>query len=70
MNLNKLFVFQMLLGVLRDDYGSDRVCIPLNPRNAQISSADLDSDGTPVCRVDKTPFRFVGVYSAKSVPSA
>lgn len=47
--------------MLRDDFGFDRVCIPLNLRNSKNSSADFDPDGTPVCPVDKTPFRFVGV---------
>lgn len=51
--------------MLRDDFHFDRVCIPMNPRNSQTSSADFDSNGTPVCPADKTPFQFVGVCRGK-----
>jgi hypothetical protein len=46
--------------MLRDEFHFDRVAIPLNPRNSASAHVDFDSNGTPVCPIDKTPFTFLG----------
>jgi len=53
--------------MLRDEFHFDRVVIPLNPRNSSFSNsnAEFDSNGTPICPVDKTPFNYLGVSGGK-----
>ena len=53
--------------MLRDEFHFDRVVIPLNHRNASFSklNAEYDDNGTPVCPIDKTPFKFLGVSGGK-----
>jgi len=46
--------------MLRCDFHFDRVAIPLNPRNTFTAHSDFDSNGTPVCPIDGTPFTFLG----------
>ena len=52
--------------MLRNDFGFDRVAIPLNPRNTSTAHSDFDSNGTPVCPIDKTPFTFIGFSGGKN----
>jgi len=52
--------------MLRNDFQFDRVAIPLNPRNTSTSHSDFDSNGTPVCPIDKTPFTYLGVSGGKN----
>ena len=52
--------------MLHNDFKFDRICIPLNPRNSSGSHTDFDVNGTPLCPVDKTPFKFIGISSHKS----
>jgi len=53
--------------MLRDEFRFDRVAIPLNLRNSSSNSnAEYDSNGTPVCPIDKTPFTFVGSSGGKN----
>jgi len=46
--------------MLRDDFHFERVAIPLNLRNTSTAHSDFDSNGTPVCPIDKTTFIFLG----------
>jgi hypothetical protein len=46
--------------MLRDEFHFDRVAIPLNPRNTSTAHSDFDTNGTPVCPIDGTPFIFLG----------
>ena len=48
--------------MLRDEFNFGRVVIPLNLRNSSFSklNAEFDDNGTPVCPIDKTPFKYLG----------
>jgi hypothetical protein len=54
--------------MLRDEFHFDRAAIPLNQRNSSFSKqgADFDSNGTPLCPVDKTPFHSLGDSEEKN----
>lgn len=52
--------------MLRDEFHFDRVAIPLNLRNTTTAHSDFDSNGTPVCPIDKTPFTFLGFSGGKN----
>lgn len=52
--------------MLRNDFGFERMCIPLNLRCSSSKHADFDENGTPVCPKDKTPFTFLGVCGGKN----
>ena len=52
--------------MLRDDFHFGRVAIPLNPRNTSTAHSDFDSNGTPICPIDKTPFTFIGFSGGKN----
>ena len=54
--------------MLRDEFGFDRVAIPLNNRNSAFSklNAEYDDNGTPVCPIDKTPFTYLCVSGGKN----
>ena len=52
--------------MLRDEFNFDRVAIPLNLRNSSSAHSDFDSNGTPVCPIDKTPFTFIGPAKGKN----
>lgn len=52
--------------MLRDDFHFDRICIPLNLRNSVSSHTDFDANGTPLCPLDKTPFKFLAISKDKS----
>lgn len=53
--------------MLKNDFHFNRVCIPLNPRNSsRANDAQLDSNGTPVCPIDSTPFLFQGICKGKN----
>ena len=53
--------------MLKNDFLFDRVCIPLNPRNrSKADHTEFDSNGTPLCPVDKTPFLFQGICKGKN----
>jgi len=45
--------------MLRNDFGFERMCIPLNHRCSATAHSDFDVNGTPVCPIDKTPFTFL-----------
>jgi hypothetical protein len=45
--------------MLRNDFGFERMCIPLNLRCSSVAHVDFDNNGTPVCPIDKTPFTFL-----------
>lgn len=51
--------------MLKDEMGFERVCVPLNKRNAG-KAAGTDASGTPVCPVDGTPFRYLGKSGGKN----
>ena len=55
-----------IYSMLRNDFNFDRMCIPLNHRNASNAHSDYDKNGTPVCPIDKTPFNFHGVCRGKN----
>lgn len=52
----ELGVATSLKSVLLNDYGFQKVVIPLNPRKG-LSAADVDfnENGTPLCPTDGTP---------------
>ena len=52
--------------MLRDEFNFDRVAIPLNLRNFSSAHSDFDSNGTPVCPIDKAPFTFIGPSKGKN----
>jgi len=52
--------------ILRNEFGFDRMCIPLNARSSASAHSDFDGNGTPVCPRDKTPFSFLGVSGGKN----
>ena len=52
--------------VLRNDFHFERICIPLNPRNSSTAHTEFDSNGTPLCPLDKTPFTFISASRGKN----
>ena len=52
--------------VLHDDFKFKRICIPINLRNSSSAHTDFDSNGTPVCPIDKTPFNFHSISGGKN----
>jgi hypothetical protein len=42
--------------MLRADFKFHRICIPINPRNSENKHKHFDSNGTPLCPADNTPF--------------
>ena len=46
--------------MLHDEFGFERMAIPLNHRNSSFAHSDFDSNGSPVCPIDKTPFIYLG----------
>ena len=46
--------------MLKNDFGFNRACIPLNQRNSKSSNTLFDQFGTPICPIDKTPFSYLG----------
>jgi hypothetical protein len=52
--------------MLKNDFHFDRICIPINPRNSNTAHSDFDSNGTPLCPIDKTPFTFLGISKGKN----
>ena len=51
--------------MLRNDFHFDRICVPINPRNSANAHAEFDLNGTPVCPIDKTPFKFLAASKDK-----
>ena len=52
--------------MLRDTFRFERVCVPMNPRKSGKSSdTAFAADGTPICPVDQTPFRYAGECGGK-----
>ena len=49
-----------IYSMLRNDFGFERMCIPLNNRCSATAHADFDVNGTPICPIDQTPFTFLG----------
>ena len=47
--------------MLKNQFHFERMCIPINLRNSSGSTAQFDSNGTPICPRDKTPFVFQGI---------
>ena len=65
------FVFKTFIGdsafdsydnysMLKNEFGFERACIPLNPRNSKSQNAEFDFHGTPVCPLDGKPFSYLG----------
>jgi len=52
--------------MLRNEFGFERMCIPLNSRCSVSAHSDFDSKGTPICPVDKTPFTFLCTSGGKN----
>ena len=52
--------------MLRNEFGFERVCIPMNVRNSKTSNAMYDDNGTPICPVDHTPFTYLGTSGGKN----
>lgn len=52
--------------MLRNEFGFERICIPINSRNTSSAHSDFDKNGTPLCPLDKTPFTFHGVSGGKN----
>ena len=51
--------------MLRNEFGFERACIPLNPRNSQSSSAEYNKYGNPVCPKTKEQFTCLGKCGGK-----
>lgn len=51
--------------ILRNEFGFERMCIPLNSRCSVSAHSDFDNNGTPLCPIDKTPFAFIGTSGGK-----
>lgn len=52
--------------MLRDEFGFDRVCVPINVRNSKDRNAEFDGNGIPVCPVSHSPFTYVGECGGKN----
>lgn len=52
--------------MLRDKFGFDRVCVPINVRNSKDRNAEFDDNGIPVCPVSRSPFTYVGECGGKN----
>ena len=52
--------------MLRNEFHFQRFCIPINPRNSASAHGDFDENGTPLCKINKTPFSFVGICRGKN----
>lgn len=52
--------------LLKNQFGFNRVCIPLNRRNSKSSNISFDEFGTPICPLDRTPFTFLGKSGGKN----
>lgn len=52
--------------MLHCKFGFERVCIPMNIRNAKGSDALYDSNGAPICPLDRLPFTFIGQCGGKN----
>jgi hypothetical protein len=52
--------------MLHNEFGFDRMCIPLNSRNTSSAHSDFDKNGTPLCPKDKTPFTFLCASGGKN----
>jgi len=52
--------------MLRDRFKFERMCIPLNPRNSADAHRDFDQNGTPLCPLDNSKFRFLGPSKGKN----
>ena len=46
--------------MLNNEFGFERVCVPMNVRNSKASNAEFDGNGSPVCPIDRSPFTFLG----------
>ncbi len=52
--------------MLKNEFGFEPACIPLNKRNSKKSNTNFNEFGTPVCPLDKTPFTFLGKSGGKN----
>lgn len=52
--------------LLKNRFGFSRAVIPMNLRNSKTSDALFDSDGTPVCPLDRSKFTFLGKSGGKN----
>ena len=55
-----------IYSMLKNDFHFERICIPLNPRNSASAHTNFDENGTPICPIDKTPFKFLAISKDKS----
>lgn len=52
--------------MLKNDFGFERACIALNPRNSKTSSAEFNQFGNPVCPLTKEQFTCLGKCGGKN----
>ena len=52
--------------MLHNDFHFRRMCIPLNPRNSNSAHNEFDINGTPLCHLNKTPFRYDSICIGKN----
>ena len=52
--------------MLKNEFGFERMAIPINPRNASGQHGDFDDKGVPLCPLDKTPFVYLGTSGGKN----
>ena len=52
--------------LLKNEFGFQRACIPMNSRNSKIQDANFDDAGKPVCPIDRTPFLYLGKSGGKN----
>lgn len=46
--------------MLHKEFGFERVCVPMNTRNSKNTSVKFDNNGTPICPIDRSQFKFLG----------
>lgn len=46
--------------MLHKEFGFERVCVPMNTRNSKNTSVNFDNNGTPICPIDRSQFKFLG----------
>lgn len=54
-----------IYSMLKNEFGFQRACIPLNPRNSKSSSAEFNWYGNPICPITKEQFTCVGKSGGK-----
>ena len=52
--------------MLKNEFGFERICVPLNKRNGKSTTANFDYFGTPLCPLDGSKFICLGKSGGKN----